>query len=110
MRSVDAQMKEILRRKAYFRARRHEKRLAFLDMGLTAMLLAALWIAPGIRGGATRQEPTTLGATILGPEAGGYVLVGLLAFSVGVVSAALVVSRRKMSAHQGRTDDEDERR
>ena len=95
MRSIEAQMKEILRRKEAYLAQRQAQRLAGLGAGLGMLLTVALLLAPGITGAAPQPRASTLGATILGPEAGGYVIVGLLAFALGVVITLLIQRRKK---------------
>ena len=95
MRSIEEQMKEILRRKEYYLALKQFSRLAFLGAGLGFLLIAALMLVPGIQGTVTQPQASALGATILGPEAGGYVIVGLLAFALGVVITVLIQRRKK---------------
>ena len=102
MRSNEELMKGILQRKAVYLLRRQGRRLTAACTGLAALLLAVLLLAPGIRGGAVPQQPTVLGATILGPEAGGYVIVALLAFALGIVITLLAQNKRKQA---GRGDE-----
>ena len=98
MKTIEAQMAEIGRRKRYYRARRAERRLAGLCAGLCALLIAALMLAPGVTGSPVGASGSVLGATILGPEAGGYVIVALLAFGLGVVAALLIQKRQRIKA------------
>ena len=97
MRSNEELMKGILERKAAYRAKKQLRRLETAGAGLGAALAAALIFAPGIRDDAIRTPAanSTLGATILGPEAGGYVIVGLLAFALGVVLTMIILKRRE---------------
>ena len=95
MRSIEEQMKEILRRKETYLVLKQFRRLAFLGAGLGFLLIAALLLVPGIKGTVPQPRASTLGATILGPEAGGYVIVGLLAFALGVVITVLIQRRKK---------------
>lgn len=101
VRSNEELMKGILQRKAVYLLRRQSRRLTAAGAGLAALLLAALLLAPGIRGAAVPQQPTVLGATILGPEAGGYVIVALLAFALGIVITLLAQNRRKQAERDG---------
>ena len=105
-------MREILRRKAAYRARRQVHRLAAVEVGLMALLAAALVAAPALARPerAAQAAPSVMGATILGPEAGGYALVALLAFCLGALSASLAFRYRAMSARNGRAErDRDDR-
>ena len=104
MRIIQEQMQEITRRKAYYAARREARRLTQWMTGLGALLLIALLFALEIKGPARQPAASTLGATILGPEAGGYVIVALLAFALGIVATLATQKRRKMN--QSRTGAE----
>ena len=100
MRSVEEQMRVILRRRDALRARRAALRLSALGGLLGAGLMAALLLAPGVSGSVSPARGWVLGATILGPEAGGYVIVALLAFALGVV-VALAAAKRKQAKRSG---------
>ena len=47
---------------------------------------------------------TALGAFLLGPEAGGYVIVALLAFMLGIVAALLAQKHRRMKQREGKKE------
>ena len=100
VRSVEEQMRVILRRRDAWRARRAARRLSALAALLGAGLMAALLVAPGVSGSVKPMKGSVLGATILGPEAGGYVIVALLAFALGVV-LALAAAKRKQAKRSG---------
>lgn len=100
MRGMEEQMRVILRRKAYYTAKRQLQGLTFLAGGLGLMLCAALVLAPGITGSPVQAAGSVLGATILGPEAGGYVIVALIAFALGIVAALLAQRRRQMKERE----------
>ena len=100
MRSMEEQMQEILRRKAYYTARRQLQRMTFLAGGLGLMLIAALLFAPGITGSPVQAAGSVLGATILGPEAGGYVIVALIACALGIVAVLLTHRDRQMKERE----------
>ena len=87
MRSNEELMSGILERKSLRLAQRQARALAAAGAGLAALLAAALLVAPGITGQVEQPAGSALGATILGPEAGGYVIVALLAFGLGIVAA-----------------------
>ena len=90
MRSVEDQMKAILRRKEYYLAVRQVRRMTALEIGLGCLLIGALLAAPGIRGTVLQPKGSALGATILGAEAGGYVIVALLAFALGMATTLTI--------------------
>ena len=100
MRSNEELMKEILKRKKAYQAKRKLRRLEIAGAGLGALLIAALILAPGISGSSNlAQGPiSTLGATILGPEAGGYVIVALLAFALGIAVSQIILKRKQLKA------------
>ena len=104
MRGIEEQMRVILRRKAYYTAKRQLQGLTFLAGGLGLMLIAALVLAPGITGSPVQAAGSVLGATILGPEAGGYVIVALLAFGLGIVAALLAQRHRQMKEREGKEE------
>ena len=97
MRSNEELMKGILERKAAYQAQKQFRHLAIAGAGLGMLLVAALIVAPGIRDYSvqTQAADSTLGATILGPEAGGYVIVALLAFALGIVVSAMIRKRKE---------------
>lgn len=95
MRSNEELMKGILQRKAVYLERRQTRRLAITGVSLAALLTLALCAAPGVSGPIERQAVSAMGATILGPEAGGYVIVALLAFALGVVISLTVQKLRE---------------
>ena len=101
MRSIEEQMKEILRRKEYYLAVRQVNRLAALSKAIGLLLIAALLLAPGITGTVAQPQVSALGATILGPEAGGYVIVALLAFALGIVITRMTQQRGKAKEIKG---------
>ena len=98
MRSNEELMKGILQRKAVYLAQRQMRRLTAVGAGLAALLMTMLFIVPGITG---RGEPYTaaaMGAAILGPETGGYVIVALLAFALGIVVTTLIQKHNRLKA------------
>lgn len=84
MRSIEDQISEIRRRKSLYTTKKQARRLSYLATGMGLLLIAVLMFAPGVKGtvGLTGSH---LGATILGPEAGGYVIVALLSFALGIL-------------------------
>lgn len=84
MRSIEDQISEIRRRKSLYAAKKQLRRLSYLATVMGVLLIAVLMLAPGVKGtvGLTGSH---LGATILGPEAGGYVIVAMLSFALGIL-------------------------
>lgn len=98
MRSNEELMRGILQRKEVYLAQKQARRLFMLVVGLTALLTMMLCIAPGITGSVEQQNATVMGATIFGPEAGGYVIVALLAFTLGIVVALFIQKHRAVKS------------
>ena len=96
MRNVEEQMREIRRRKVYYQTKKQMRVLAELSTVLTALLFAALLFAPDITGTVSQTTGSVLGATILGPKAGGYIIVALLSFALGIVVTILALKRRTL--------------
>ena len=103
MRSTDELMIEILRRKEICLARRQVRRLTAAGAGLAALLLTALFIVPGITGGVEPYTAHAMGAMLLSPEAGGYVIVALLAFILGIIVTLLIQKRRTVKEAEAET-------
>ena len=89
-------MKGILQRKAVYLAQRQMRRLTAVGAGLAALLMTMLFIVPGITDSGEQYTAYAMGATILGPETGGYVIVALLAFALGIVVTILIQKHRQM--------------
>ena len=96
MRSNEELMKGILQRKAVYLAQRQMRRLAMVGAGLAVLLIAMLFVVPGITGSVEQYTVYTMGATILGPETGGYVIVALLAFALGIIVTLLIQKHRQI--------------
>ena len=96
MRSNEELMKGILQRKAVYLAQRQMRRLAMVGAGLATLLIAMLVIVPGITGSEEQYAAYSMGAMILGPETGGYVIVALLAFALGIVVTILIQKHRQV--------------
>ena len=96
MRSNEELMKGILQRKAVYLAQKQMRRLAMVGAGLAALLMMMLFIVPGITGNEEQYTAYSMGATILGPETGGYVIVALLAFALGIVVTILIQKHNRL--------------
>ena len=94
MRSIEDQMAEIRRRSSLYREKKQIRVLSLLAAGMGALLVAVLMFAPRVSG-TVGSGSSVLGATILGPEAGGYVIVALLSFALGVIVTIITQKYRK---------------
>ena len=95
MRSIEDQMAEIRRRSSLYREKKEIRALSFLATGIGALIMAVLMLAPDVSGTVGRSS-SVLGAMILGPEAGGYVIVALLSFTMGVIVTLLIQKERRI--------------
>ena len=95
MRSIEEQIKVIHRRSSLYRERKQIRMLSFAAAGIGALLTAVLMFAPEVKG-TVGFFGTHLGATILGPEAGGYVITALLSFALGITVAIITQKYRKI--------------
>lgn len=97
MKSIEDQMAEIRQRRILYTEKRQIRRLSLLAAGMGVLLLAVLIFAPGVRG-MVSPSSSVLGAMILGPDVGGYVIVALLSFWLGIIITILTQKYRKMDA------------
>jgi hypothetical protein len=93
MRSIEDQMAEIRRRSSLYREKRQIRTLSLISAGIGFLLMAVLVIAPGVNG-IVAQSSSVLGSMILGPVAGGYVIVSILAFALGVIVILIIQKSR----------------
>ena len=84
--SNEEALEEILRKSDEIRRRREKRKLEILS-ACVVMLFAgiALTIYRFAGGIAGRAAETAYGAFLLSPEAGGYILVGVMAFAAGIL-------------------------
>ena len=95
---------EVFRRAENIRRKQDKKRIAVLGgtgAALTVCLILVIGAVP--RQGTAKPEATALGAFLLGPETGGYVIVALLAFILGIIVSGVTRSIRETG--EKRTDD-----
>ena len=95
MRSVEEQMKEISRRKKRFEDARKSRMYAAAGAVLLMALVVVITFAPGTVAVFEQNRMTVLGSTILGAKTGGYVLVALTAFTLGVFATLFCRQYRK---------------
>ena len=94
MKRIEEQMTEIRRRRFVYGERKKIRRLAASAACMSLMLLGVMVFAPVVSGGTYAGVESVYGATILGPEIGGYVIVAILAFSLGIAVAILIQRKR----------------
>ena len=99
MRSIEDQMAEIRRRSLLYREKKQIRALSLLASGLGILLMAVMMFAPGVSQ-TVGISNSVLGAMILEPEAGGYVIVALLAFSLGIMVTIITQKYRKTDEMQ----------
>jgi putative copper export protein len=90
-------VREILKRKDAFLIRRVKKTirsLSYASAAITAMLVAVVVRLTDMGNAWTDQS--VYGAFLLSKEAGGYVLIGVLAFALGIVFTLLCMQSRKL--------------
>jgi H+/Cl- antiporter ClcA len=89
--------------------RKHEKRLAAILSMLCLMLTGSIsGIASALADGGQGYVPGLYGSTMLFENAGGYVLVGVLAFSAAVVITVLCIRyREKKKKDENSKEDEE---
>ena len=87
--------------------RRREKHeicaLSALCLALAASLVGAI---SALTGAAPAIEPGLYGTMLLYQDAGGYVLVGVVSFTVAVVATVLCMSFRDKTRQDGRKEEE----
>lgn len=80
----DARLDEIFRRAVVVRRKHEADRARLLDCATAALALALITMIGALSGRGAEVHGTALGAFLLGPEAGGYVIVALIAFGLGI--------------------------
>ena len=100
----EARLDEIFRRAEVVRRRQEENRTRLLGGSTAALALALVALIGGFARRGAEVRGTALGAFLLGPEAGGYVLVALLAFMLGIVAALLAQKHRRMKQREGKKE------
>ena len=96
MRSIEDQMAEIGKRRKTIIEKRRISRMYLSAAGMTLILIALLITAPGVKGNIGKESNPYLGALIFGPEAGGYVIVALVAFSLGILVTKIIIKKREL--------------
>ena len=100
----ETRLDEIFRRAEAVRRRQEANRVRLLGGATVALALALITMIGGFAGHGAEVHGTALGAFLLGPEAGGYVLVALIAFALGIVLALLAQKHRQTKEHEGKKE------
>ena len=99
MKSIEEQMITIKRRRTYYTIKKQVRTLSATAVVLALLLIGALVYAPGVMGTTNAGGATVYGSTILGPDAGGYVIVAILAFILGIVVTGTIQKAKKMKEY-----------
>ena len=96
--TTDEAIREIMLRRKRIEIKR-ERHKANVLMGLSVSLIIALTMVIGIGPGRAIRAPEgmTYGAFLLSPEAGGYILIAILAFAVGIMTTLICLQLKKKS-------------
>lgn len=86
---------EVFRRAEGIQQRQARRQAYALDMAACGLLLV-LFVAIGAFSGGAFVRPTAMGAFLLGPEAGGYVIVALIAFGLGIVVTKIILVKKSI--------------
>ncbi len=108
----DEALKEVLHRRDRLLIRQTKKtirNLSYASLAVTAMLVAAIVQFTDVGGAQTGLS--VYGSFLLSNEAGAYVMVGVLAFVLGVVFTLLCIQSRKlkMQKETEKTEEVEER-
>ena len=76
------------------------RRLTAVGALQAVLLMTMLFIVPGITGSEEQYTAYAMGATILGPETGGYVIAALLAFAPGIAVTILIQKHNRLKNQQ----------
>ena len=90
VRSIEEQKTEIKRLRSFYIERRKVRNLSVTAALMSVALIVITIFAPTVTGNVEVRGAHFFGSTILVPEAGGYVLVAVIAFALGVVIAAIL--------------------
>ena len=110
MKSLDEQEKLIFERAARLRRKRLKRGLGILSAASLACIAAISVSIYSLTGGyAAMADGESMGAFMLSSEAGGYVLVTVLAFAAGAAAAALAIkyARKERRGSPPKADKKD---
>ncbi len=104
--TTEEAMAEIMRRSDEITDRRNRRAKRALS-GTAGTLLGLIILVISILPGGEKASVRSLyGSFLLSPEAGGYVLVGVLAFALGIVITLLCLKLRRQKTEENEKEDE----
>lgn len=95
---------EVFRRAEGIRHRQTRREARLLGVSVCGLALALLMMIGGFAVNGAAVRPTKLGAFLLGPETGGYVIVALIAFALGIILVLVTQWYRKTDTNQDHND------
>lgn len=91
---IDQEFKEILNRGRRIRKKQEENRLKVLSGSITVMMVMLVVMISRFSNGEHMEEASQYGAYMLSSETGGYVLIAVIAFILGITVAFLCLRYR----------------
>lgn len=88
--TTDEALKEITRRGAEIKRKRDQKITGILSAASLLCVISIIMTASFFSGSQVSGEQTVYGSFVLSAETGGYVLVAVLGFALGVVVTCIV--------------------
>lgn len=104
MRSVEEQMIEINRRRKCYEYRRKNIVTVIVGAVLFVALVSVIALAPTVSKSIERNTVTVLGSTIFDEKVGGYVLVALIAFALGICVSLWCIRTKEQKDLKERKD------
>ena len=93
---LDTGLREILRRSEVIKQKRKRKQLYLMTCSASVLMLTLILTIAGLSEAVVAETNRTVyGFFLLSSEAGGYVLVAVIAFTVGVILTLLTQKYRK---------------
>ena len=97
-----AMLDEVFRRAEGIRRSWIRRQARLLGAAACILSLALLTMIASFPGSGVPVRSTALGAFLLGPETGGYVIVALAAFALGIVFSVIALRKRSRRAKERR--------
>lgn len=107
--TAEIRMRRIHGRAQRYRARSEALRRSYLATGSLFLISGAVLLLRGVQSPGVAAVTDGYGAVLLCNGAGAYVVVGLLAFALGVLATVLCVRMKGSAAERMQIDDEERR-